>query len=263
MKETFIINDMVVYDPEEHRLTPLGSRGKETTLNIPASRCLLLMLQRPGVKINQEEFFSEVWEKHEQSVTANTFYQNVSLIRKGLRNAGLRLPVIRTIPKIGLCFTGSVQVIDEEPSIGTAEIPVERSGDTEEVVVKHSPTKVGVFNRLGMPFSIKAIVVIIFFSFISYRYLIYPTLEVPQGATFFGEHMNIFTVNKCDVFINRHEQNLNKERFLKFLEEKQVSCGTNEFLYITNSPFTIRKIIMHCQASVDSSITCDTIYSFL
>jgi len=146
MKETFIINDMVVYDPEEHRLTPLGSRGKETILNIPASRCLLMMLQRPGVNINQEEFFSEVWEKHEQSITANTFYQNVSLIRKGLRNAGLRRPVIRTIPKIGLCFTGSVQVIDEEPSIETAEIPVERSGETEEVVVKHSPIKVGVFN---------------------------------------------------------------------------------------------------------------------
>jgi len=114
-----------------------------------------------------------------------------------------------------------------------------------------------------MPFSIKVILVIIFLSFISYRYLISPTLEVPQSATFFGDHMNIFTVDRCDVFINRHEQNLNKDRFLKFLEGKKVSCGANDFLYITNSPFSIRKVIMHCQASVDSSIKCDTIYSFL
>lgn len=114
MKDKFIINDMVVYHPEQHRLTPLGSRGQETALNIPASRCLLLMLQRPGININQEEFFSEVWEKNGQYVTSNTFYQNISLIRKGFRNAGLRSPVIRTVPKVGLCFTGTVQVIDGE-----------------------------------------------------------------------------------------------------------------------------------------------------
>ncbi|WP_337264091.1 MULTISPECIES: winged helix-turn-helix domain-containing protein [unclassified Serratia (in: enterobacteria)] len=140
MKEKFVINDMVVYHPEQHRLTPLGSRGKETALNVPASRCLLLMLQRPGVNITQEEFFSEVWEKNGQYVTPNTFYQNISLIRKGIRNAGLRNQVIRTLPKVGLCFTGTVQVIgdeDDKPVLST-QIPMEEaSADLEEVKVEH------------------------------------------------------------------------------------------------------------------------------
>ncbi len=116
MKENFIINDTVVYNSEQHRLIPTGIRGKETVLNVPSSRCLLLLLKHPGISIEQQEFFSDVWEKHGQCVTANTFYQNISLIRKAIRNAGIRNSVIKTIPKVGLCFTGTVQIIEKECS---------------------------------------------------------------------------------------------------------------------------------------------------
>ncbi|WON77735.1 transcriptional regulator [Serratia sp. UGAL515B_01] len=299
MKDKFIINDMVVYHPDQHRLTPLGSRGKETALNVPSSRCLLLMLQRPGLNITQEEFFREVWEKHGQYVTANTFYQNISLIRKGIRNAGIRNPVIRTLPKIGLCFTGTVQIISQESN--ESDNSIEQSEDsnqsphsvTQPEVVSGTKTdamrytgtefsasetdpstifkkitdthtlRSSLFRRWRIPFIATITLVLFGLSSSVYHYILYPTLSVSQSTDFFGEHMRIFTVNQCDVFINRLENNLNRERFLSSLESKKVSCNPNEFIYITNSPVTIKRVIMRCQAFVDSSLRCETIYSFI
>lgn len=276
---------MVIYHPEQHRLTPLGNRGKETALNVPASRCLLLMLQRPGININQEDFFSEVWEKNGQYVTANTFYQNISLIRKGLRNAGIRNPVIRTLPKVGLCFTGTVQVIDNEdddPVVSTP-ITVEKAADDvviEEVKVEHSPdpaknrtslenlassniSRFSRSHRRGITIAINLILTLAILLYISYRYILFPTLSIPNRASFFGEHMHIFTVNQCDVLINKLESDDNIKRFAHFLESKKFDCNANEFLYITNSPLTIKKIIMRCQASANGSVECETMHTFI
>ena len=283
MKDKFVINDMVIYHPEQHRLTPLGSRGKETLLNVPASRCLLLMLQRPGVNIIQEEFFKKVWENNGQYVTPNTFYQNISLIRKGIRNAGIRNPVIRTLPKVGLIFTGTVQIINNEDyePVASAKITGEDTlGDIEAVKVEHSPsqekdrtslqkptgskiTKPSLFNRRGIVIAINLILTLVIILFITYRYIVYPILNIPNRTSFFGEHMHIFTINQCDVLINKQESNANRERFADFLRSKDVSCNANEFLYITNSPLTIKKIIMRCQASANSSVECKTIYPFI
>ncbi|WP_431223679.1 winged helix-turn-helix domain-containing protein [Serratia sp. L9] len=129
MKKKAIINDAILYIFEEHRLCPLRVRGKESILNVPASRCLQLLLERPGIVISQSEFFNEVWQKNGQYVTANTLYQNISLLRKGMREAGLTKNVIRTIPKVGVVFSGTVEILEEgdseglEQKIATPEAP--------------------------------------------------------------------------------------------------------------------------------------------
>lgn len=114
MNEKFLINDSVLYSPDEHRLTPLGSRGRETVLNAPVNRCLLLLLKNPGVVVSQEEIFREVWEKQGQYVTMNTLYQNILLLRRAMLNAGVIKKTIKTIPKVGFVFTGNVQVLESE-----------------------------------------------------------------------------------------------------------------------------------------------------
>lgn len=110
----FVINNLVTYIPEQHRLIPTGMKGNEIVLNIPASRCLQLLLLRPGKVISQQEFFKFAWQNQGQYVTTNTFYQNVSLLRKGLASAGIKGDVIKTVPKEGLLFSGDVQILDVE-----------------------------------------------------------------------------------------------------------------------------------------------------
>ncbi|MGL5389761.1 MAG: winged helix-turn-helix domain-containing protein [Serratia sp. (in: enterobacteria)] len=133
-KNNKIINGTILYIPEEHRLSPLCVRGKENVLNVPTSRCLQLLLQRPGVVISQEEFFREVWKKNGQHITANTLYQNISLLRKGIREAGLTKNIIRTVPKVGVVFSGAVEIMDEESnnSVESPQIalPVNKTVET-------------------------------------------------------------------------------------------------------------------------------------
>ncbi len=143
MSIKYIINYKVLFSPDEHRLTPLGIRGDEVILHAPVSRILLLLLQNSGNVVRQEDIFREVWEKHGQVVAANTLYQNVSLLRKGLLSAGIIAESVRTLPKVGFIFKGKVQLHEEEAE-NSIYFPVDNQsplspGDT--LVSETLPTK--------------------------------------------------------------------------------------------------------------------------
>nr|WP_241391603.1 winged helix-turn-helix domain-containing protein [Yersinia frederiksenii]ULG19940.1 hypothetical protein 49p1_00240 [Yersinia frederiksenii] len=108
MKNKFLINKSVVFCPDTCRLIPVAGQGVKNTLNIPSCRCFQLLLQRPGEVICQQDFIKEVWEKQGQSGSTNTLYQNISLLRRALRSAGLHNNIIQTIPKEGMRFSGTV-----------------------------------------------------------------------------------------------------------------------------------------------------------
>lgn len=109
-----LLNKKVYFFSEENLLRPVANTGVETHLNVPASRCLLLLLQNSGNVVSQKTFYAEVWEKHGQYVTPNTFYQNILILRKSLKIAGIEEKVIITIPKEGLKFTGKVEEVTNE-----------------------------------------------------------------------------------------------------------------------------------------------------
>ena len=117
----FIINGKVCFFSGEHRLEPLGDQGSAVSLNVPVSRCLLLLLQRKGCIISQSDFVYEVWESKGQFANANTYFQNIHLLRKALTTSGIEENIIKTIPKEGVRFVGTVTCLSEENSESTAE----------------------------------------------------------------------------------------------------------------------------------------------
>ncbi|VTM23766.1 Uncharacterised protein [Raoultella terrigena] len=52
--------------------------------------------------MTQQEFMYNVWEKLGLVVSANTYYQNICLLRKGMKEIGFTRDPITTIPRIGL-----------------------------------------------------------------------------------------------------------------------------------------------------------------
>nr|WP_071934152.1 winged helix-turn-helix domain-containing protein [Raoultella ornithinolytica] len=79
-------------------------------LNSPASRCLLLLIESSNTIVTQQEFMYNVWEKLGLVVSANTYYQNICLLRKGLKEVGFPADPITTIPRIGLTLARETQV---------------------------------------------------------------------------------------------------------------------------------------------------------
>lgn len=114
-KHIFIINDIVEFDSQRNALTLLISPFDTITLNIPASRCLELLLIKHNKIVPQADFFYAAWEKYNTYVTLGTFYQNISLLRKSLKKIGLDDDIIVTIPRKGLSITEKTKVEEKFP----------------------------------------------------------------------------------------------------------------------------------------------------
>ena len=110
MHNHYIINGVIEFHPAASTLRNLNDPEKVVVLNSPAGRCLLLLIQRIGTIVTQQEFMEIVWEKSGMLVSPNTFYQNISILRKGLKKIGLPEDPVVTIPRIGLTLASGTQI---------------------------------------------------------------------------------------------------------------------------------------------------------
>ena len=102
MHKHYIINGLVEFHPAASTLRDLNNPDRVVVLNSPAGRCLLLLIERVGSVVTQQECMAIVWQRRGMLVSPNTYYQNISILRKGLKKAGFETDPIVTIPRIGL-----------------------------------------------------------------------------------------------------------------------------------------------------------------
>lgn len=277
MKMKFIINDILLYCPDEYKLSPLGVRGSETVLHAPVSRCLLLLLQHPGTVISQEEIFREVWEKHGQYVTANTLYQNVSLLRKGMRNAGVLTSIIKTVPKVGFVFKGKVQVLEEEimypaqndivnlqpalaKNVSTNTSTVQSESPVQQMLSVDNNTDPLIKRRWSLSHLLKGNSSVHFFysSLLFAITLFLLTMSPAQSIRFFNTHKKIAEINQCSVYIDRDflQKNLNEN--LDTLKARNLVCGPEQFVYITRTATHDNMLVLFCDTNAEKDMRCAT-----
>lgn len=112
-----IINQEVMFNANMNELRSLAGNGECVSLNAPTARCLLLLLQNKGKVISRDEFLASVWETRGVVVSQNTFYQNISLLRKSLVRAGLSEDIIITVRQKGFSIAPATMITplsDEE-----------------------------------------------------------------------------------------------------------------------------------------------------
>ncbi|MFC0226164.1 winged helix-turn-helix domain-containing protein [Serratia aquatilis] len=282
MNEKFLINDSVLYSPDEHRLTPLGSRGRETVLNAPVNRCLLLLLKNPGVVVSQEEIFREVWEKQGQYVTMNTLYQNILLLRRAMLNAGVIKKTIKTIPKVGFVFTGNVQVLESErediaqsvvnveftdTSFAIDAIEHEQENNTKDAegyntALPNSNSTTKIANKWPLINSVKWKTITRLLSPAAFLGILFILLTIgpAKNILFFNTHDKWATVNQCSIYIDRGERASYSENEINFLKARNVTCGPDEFIYITKTPTNDNILVLFCDTASagDGDMRCST-----
>lgn len=106
----YIINDEVIFNVNMNELQPVGGSGESVTLNAPTARCLQLLLESNGNIISREEFLDIVWKTRGIVVSQNTFYQNISLLRKSLVKAGLSQDIIVTVRQRGFVLAADSHI---------------------------------------------------------------------------------------------------------------------------------------------------------
>lgn len=257
----FIINSSVTYISEQHRLIPIGKRGSEVVLNIPASRCLQLLLLRPGTVISQQDFFKFAWQSQGQYVTTNTFYQNISILRKGLVTSGIKVDVIRTVPKEGLLFSGHVLILDVEKE--SKEEKDEQEGEIsneDENICNKEKTKnlslklfhLKILEKLALLNPLIILMVVIFMVFL--------LNDHTKSNVFFQTHRKITDINQCSVYVNRSELRLTNDGYIRFLKSKNVVCRPDQFIYITDDQRGASKVVQRCDTRENDSYECEVLY---
>lgn len=107
-----MINGEVIFDINSNELYSRTDRREIVSLNAPTARCLKLLLESKGKIISRDEFLSEVWNARGIVVSQNTFYQNISLLRKSLEKAGLAKDIIITVRHRGFALASDTDITE-------------------------------------------------------------------------------------------------------------------------------------------------------
>ncbi|WP_431225869.1 winged helix-turn-helix domain-containing protein (plasmid) [Serratia sp. L9] len=126
----YIIDSNFEFCPESCQLTTFGTENFTITLNAPASRYLELLLERRSDLVLQHDFYEYAWGDDAKSVSVNTLYQNIALLRKSLRSISKDYnTMVLTIPKQGFQFNNNFSV---QQLLGVQE-PIPSVNDDVEI----------------------------------------------------------------------------------------------------------------------------------
>lgn len=106
----FIINDKIIFDANSYELKSLNNSEEVIVLNAPTSRCLQLLIEKKDEVVSRDDFLEQVWQTRGVVVSQNTFYQNISLLRKSLKKVGLGDDIIITVRRKGFSLAADLKV---------------------------------------------------------------------------------------------------------------------------------------------------------
>lgn len=71
MHKHYIINNIVEFHPAASTLRDINNPDRVVVLNSPAGRCLLLLIDRAGSIVTQQEFLDIVWQSRGMLVSSD------------------------------------------------------------------------------------------------------------------------------------------------------------------------------------------------
>ena len=266
MKDKIIINEMVNFLPDENRLEPLGDSGVPVSLNVPVSRCLLLLISRAGDTISQNEFLHEVWESKGQFANVNTYFQNIHLLRKALKTAGIKESVIKTIPKEGLRFTGRCTFPEDGPTEDTSPDDAHDKAvfsDVTESVMAEPHTEPAPDRSGNAPAGRRwwwfyaVFLLPVSMGLVFYLYSVFF-----MQKNYFSDYISIGEMNQCQVYTSRAVPLKEQGSYLNFFRKRNIACQADQHAYIIVNKKLPRISVIICNNRKFTEALCmNKIYS--
>ncbi|WP_428944127.1 winged helix-turn-helix domain-containing protein [Pantoea sp. FN060301] len=234
----YTINGAVIFNSVKHTIVSCqpGS-GKECKLNQPASRCLLLLIQNNGKTISQERFIDEVWRKKGMEVAVNTFYQNISILRKALRSCGLDERVVITVPKKGIMLHAE---IEEQPDPNSIELSTENVYALQETLrIKREKPQLKIIYILVTILTLLLINTLFFFFFLN-----------KHDPSLYPDYRYQTLYNGCKFYTNT-------SLTYKIKETEKLNgvldCQNYAFVYLTLYSFSKQASLLMCSSELSTA----------
>ncbi|MGL5385881.1 MAG: winged helix-turn-helix domain-containing protein [Enterobacterales bacterium] len=248
----YLIDNCVEFWPDDNLLHS-RINGEEITLFVAASRCFELLLNQQGSLVLQQDLFDVGWQKNAPGVSNNTLYQNILMLRKGLKHAGYEHTVIKTVPRQGLMIPATVPV-EKIMQHGTAK-------HTEPLpIIENNPPEVPSNIRISnnnqprhqwfMVLGLSLIAGLILFAIWSGS----------AKKNFFSNFHYIGQIDQCSVYLYSSRTTL--ESFMQFIAQKEFTCNKLKFIYFSTYPLVPRASVIRCERpfSAETSNSCISEY---
>lgn len=277
MHNHYIINEVIEFHPAKSTLRNINNPDSLVTLNSPAGRCLLLLINRVGNIVTQQEFMDVVWKQSGMQVTSNAYYQNISVLRKGLKRIGLGADIIVTIPRIGLTLASGTRIRKVEPEVmREGEVLAEQDMNYENscdapgafayeyteicdpeavVTVEDGRQKPRSLTMLSKKFFILVAFIIVAAIVLAYF------MKDAQQSHYFSDYIHVNKIKGCEVFLSKQLQNkADRERALSYGERFSNDCDSYPWIYITKIPNLSHTSVIRCEKRIERSSSCISDY---
>jgi len=249
----YILENKVVYDSVSHSLLLLGMRNTQVALAIPASLCLLVLLQNKDEIVSLEQLLSFAWASRGMNVSSNTIYQNISILRKSLVSFGLSPDIIKTIPKRGfvvLSESFSEFLSPPETEGGTGISSATSDMQFKKTIITPEMT----FTRVIFILTLTMLCILSFFGV--YKLTIY-TEDYGSGYIY-PAFTEVHQDSDCHIY--RNKSVLNDRFFERFMASHGLKCGVQKWWYIFNYPPAAQTFVLRCSSDLLSIKNSNDIY---
>nr|WP_276854164.1 winged helix-turn-helix domain-containing protein [Enterobacter oligotrophicus] len=260
MHKHYIINNIVEFHPAASTLRDLNNPDRVVVLNSPAGRCLLLLIERAGSIVTQQEFLDVVWQSRGMLVSSNTYYQNISILRKGLKKIGFDVDPIVTIPRIGLTLASDTQITIkgacarpsetvDEPLVETQPIteplpPPEQVAEPTISPVRHSRWLGGML--------------FVFFILAGVGMIGHSNARENR---FVDDYRFAASVGSCRVYLANDIQTQNERaKALAYVDQFKAECANYPWIYVSWYARLPRASVIRCDRAMKEPNRCISDY---
>ncbi|EKN3361874.1 winged helix-turn-helix domain-containing protein [Yersinia ruckeri] len=297
MSHKIIFNNKVVYDHAIAALYNINNKSEMVFLTTPANHCLLIITNNRHEVVSQRTFFTEVWENHGAPINSNTFYQNISIIRRAFKQLGLTEDVIVTVPRRGVRIGSNIEISSFPPISGqtpesmvliakeSAEVSKQDNEDTQyqedvkNFTHNHSDNRIveerGDFYYSGSNNSsflrlVKTIpsiwdvnyhivIAFIFLAIMAFSASVFDSYFYSKSR--FYDYKSSFLLEQCDVFSQISRDIEIRKSVEHMIKINNISCQEPKRVYLSSFPALPRLSLIVCDGDILKSGTyCNSYY---
>ena len=241
----FLIDDKFEFKPNSLTLKNLEDDSQTVTLSAPASRCFLFLLENAPNIVSQKEIIEFVWGSEGMIIPKNTLYQNISIIRRELRNIGCENKIITTVSRKGFVISSdNIKTQMQDYNIATP------NDDKQKPLIIKKPKK-SKLNKYIKPLAALMLPLLLFIT-------IYSTMNNKEN--FYQDYKYEKVFQACELHYNENNE-IALQRILSEVKS-HLNCNSFRYVYIDVKPSIRSNTIVTCTKPFTSDVKnkCISLY---
>lgn len=252
----YIIDMEIYFDTHKNKLFFRKDPSRYVILTVPAAQCLGLLLEKSPVIVPHDIFIENVWGNNGTHVSPNTLYQNISMVRRALREVSNKDVVfIKTIKRKGFQFNEHITIEIEDEDEDDVLIP-----ESDNVNIANTIVQEIKWNK----FYLFKFIILSLTGFLVGQIPMFLLTEAFDDKTTFDEYSMITNYNGCSIFYENHDINSAglTERLKSKIDYFDIDCNENPVIYISTYSAGPEFTALLCKNKIKSreKVNCESIH---